>query len=86
MENQHRKITGYRELTQVEIDLMNEVKQMGKDLEELHNKLKDYTISIVDSEPCVESSEAFRWLAMGRTDMQKGLMCWTRSIAKPQFF
>jgi len=29
MENQHRKITGYRELDQVEIDLMNEVKALG---------------------------------------------------------
>ena len=26
MENQHKKIKGYRELTQAEIDLMNEVK------------------------------------------------------------
>ena len=25
VENQHRKITGYRELTQHEIDLMNEI-------------------------------------------------------------
>lgn len=29
MENQHRKITGYRELTQAEIDLMNEIKAEG---------------------------------------------------------
>ena len=28
MENQHRKITGYRELNQDEIDLMNEIKAM----------------------------------------------------------
>ena len=26
MENQHRKITGYRELSQTEIDLMNKIK------------------------------------------------------------
>ena len=30
MENQHRKIKGYRELTQVEIDLMNEIKVEGE--------------------------------------------------------
>lgn len=29
MENQHRKITGYRELDQTEIDLMNEIKALG---------------------------------------------------------
>jgi hypothetical protein len=27
MENQHRKITGYRELSQSDIDLMNEIKE-----------------------------------------------------------
>ena len=29
MENQHKKISGYCELTQAEIDLMNEVKAKG---------------------------------------------------------
>ena len=31
MENQHRKITGYRELTQIEIDLMNQAKALAKE-------------------------------------------------------
>jgi hypothetical protein len=29
MENQHRKITGYRELNQLEIELMNRIKAHG---------------------------------------------------------
>lgn len=33
MENQHRKIRGYRELNQVEIDLMNEIKTLGPQIE-----------------------------------------------------
>lgn len=33
MENQHRKIKGYRELSQAEIDLMNEVKALGPQIE-----------------------------------------------------
>ena len=33
MENQHRKISGYRELSQAEIDLMNEVKALGPTIE-----------------------------------------------------
>ena len=32
MENQHRKIAGYRELSQEEIDLMNLIKAAGADL------------------------------------------------------
>lgn len=33
MENQHRQISGYRELTKAEIDLMNEVKALGPQIE-----------------------------------------------------
>ena len=40
MENQHRQIKGYRELTQEEINLMNEVKQKGVELGELFGKLE----------------------------------------------
>lgn len=29
MDNQHKKIKGYRDLSQAEIDLMNEVKAIG---------------------------------------------------------
>lgn len=36
MENQHRKIKGYRELSQAEIDLMNEIKQKGVELGASH--------------------------------------------------
>ena len=32
MENQHRKIKGYRELSQEEIDLMNRIKTKGSEL------------------------------------------------------
>lgn len=33
MENQHRKITGYRELNAEEIALMNEIKEIGPQIE-----------------------------------------------------
>lgn len=35
MENQHRKIKGYRELSQEEIDLMNRIKAKGAEMLEL---------------------------------------------------
>lgn len=74
MENQHRKIKGYRELNQEEIDAMNEVKAMGIKLGELVEKL--------------ESNKDLdqRWVESGKTDLQKGLMALTRSIARPEFF
>ena len=39
MDNQHRKIDGYRELSQADIDMMNTVKAMGPQLEELLAKV-----------------------------------------------
>lgn len=39
MENQHRKIKGYRELSQEEIDLINRVKAKGKEMLELQAEL-----------------------------------------------
>lgn len=47
MKDQHEKIKGYRSLTQEEIDLMNEIKQKGAEIGELHKRLveklnKDY--------------------------------------------
>ena len=74
MENQHKKIKGYRELDQQEIDLMNEVKEKGKGLGELVEKLRGV--------PGLDG----RWISIGATDFQTGLMALTRSIAKPEFF
>lgn len=74
MENQHRKIKGYRELSQEEIDAMNEVKTIGVQLGELVDKLR--ANNLLDQ----------RWVSIGATDLQTGLMALTRSIAKPEFF
>jgi hypothetical protein len=35
MDNQHQKITGYRDLSQAEIDLMNKIKAAGAQLDQL---------------------------------------------------
>ena len=74
MDNQHRKIKGYRELNQDEIDAMNEVKAMGNKLSELVEKLEN------------NKDLDQRWIESGKTDLQKGLMALTRSIARPEFF
>ena len=60
MENQHRKITGYRDLTQDEIDLMNEVKAKGIELDALLKKIADTNQALHEAgEPSPFSSEAF---------------------------
>lgn len=74
MENQHRKIKGYRELSQPEIDAMNAVKEKAAEVGELVRELEE------------NKQLDQRWVAIAKTDLQKGFMAATRSIAKPDFF
>lgn len=74
MDNQHKKITGYRDLTQDEIDAMNFVKDQGAKLEVLIAKLK------------ANDELDQRWVSIAETHLQQGVMAAVRSIAKPQSF
>lgn len=42
MDNQHRKIAGYRELSPLEIDLMNRIKAKGAEMLALQVELVEY--------------------------------------------
>ena len=75
MENQHRKIKGYRELSQEDIDLMNEIKQKGIELGNMIDGLRS----------CGDTLDQ-RWVSIGATDLQTGLMALTRAVAQPEFF
>ena len=96
MDNQHRKIAGYRELTQADIDMMNTIKAMGPQLEELLAKvgghLKDARHAAHElADQGVENSrmdraQPERWAAIARTHFQEGLMALTRAVAQPTFF
>ena len=74
MDNQHKKIKGYRDLEQYEIDAMNNAKSIGMQLGELIEKLEK------------EEGIDKRWLSIAKTDLQKGIMSLVRSIAKPTVF
>lgn len=76
MENQHREIKGYRELDAGEIALMNEIKAQGIALDALVDRLRTNSSYTIDQ----------RWVAIGATDLQTGLMALTRAVAKPTFF
>ncbi len=68
------KIAGYRELNEGEVAAMNDVKGVGR-------MLGDFCeIQRADS-LCDQ-----RWVSMGISHLQQGLMCLTRAIAKPEFF
>jgi hypothetical protein len=88
VENQHRRISGYRELSQEEIDLMNEIKAKGVELGELVGNL--YTLNHINGDgsgvPTNQQLESNRWLGIGKDHLQQGLMALTRAVAKPEFF
>lgn len=95
MENQHRKISGYRELSEEEVALMNEIKAFGPQFEVLHAKIAAHlqkqkltanADGNVDERLRLVAAEPFRWLAIAKTDMQTGLMALTRAVAQPTFF
>ena len=74
MENQHKHIKGYRDLTPDEIHLMNEAKAMAEQVGALVDKIA--------ATPGVDG----RWVAVGKTDLQKGFMALIRGIAQPTTF
>ena len=87
---QQPKITGYRQLSEAEAALMNEIKEHGERLGALVDKLRDHTGVCGESTTdegcaavlCVDQ----RWVSIGATDLQTGLMALTRAVAKPTTF
>jgi len=74
VDNQHQHIKGYRDLSAEEIALMNQIKEQGVVLGELVQKLR------------AEQTVDQRWVSIGQTDLQTGLMALTRSVAQPTTF
>ena len=98
MENQHRKITGYRELDQNEINLMNEIKALGPLIENVIIKVNDHVSSqrlrangdvYAPDESLLQrldDATPERFVALAKTDFQTALMYLVRSVAQPTTF
>ena len=70
MDNQHRKIKGYRELSEAEIAGMNTMKALEQ--------------QVLDAlQQAVANGADGRWAAIAKTDLQKGFMAAGRAIARP---
>ena len=88
MENQHQKISGYRALDQVEIDLMNEAKALEAECLAFQKRVMLHLAEQEGSSPKERErqQEAFahRWAQIGKTDIETGFMALVRPIAQPQ--
>lgn len=74
MDNQHKLIKGYRDLSVEEIALMNEGKALAVSCGEFIAKLR-----------ATEGLDQ-RWVSIGATDLQTGFMAAIRGIARPETF
>ena len=74
------KVTGYRQLSEAEVALMNE----GKALAELCGA---YIAKLRAITPTVSHNGLDqRWVSIGATDIQRGFMAVIRGIAQPTTF
>lgn len=67
-------VKGYRDLSQGEVDLINEIKATGEQLGQLVNRLR--AMDDMDQ----------RWVSIGCTDLQTGVMALVRAVAQPTTF
>lgn len=98
MENQHRLIKGYRDLSQEEIDLMNRIKAKGEEVRALVQELRDSHHAEaqelgMNAMPAAERNEVFvehfdarRWTEIAQTHLQQGFMALVRAVARPGSF
>jgi hypothetical protein len=85
MENQHKHIKGYRDLSRAEIDLMNEVKAKGEELRTLIAKI-EAVVKTADDVPvgaAFEGDDPLFWLRYADGSFRTGVMYAVRAIAQP---
>lgn len=74
MDNQHKQIKGYRDLSQSEIDGMNSIKAQGEKLRQM--------IDLMRADKQLDQ----RWVSIAETHLQQGIMAAVRAVAKPESF
>jgi hypothetical protein len=74
MDNQHKHIKGYRDLTPEEIGLMNDLKVMAENV--------GTAVEILRRRDGLDQ----RWVSIGETHLQQGFMALVRAIAQPTTF
>ena len=80
-------MTGYRQLTEAEVALMNEGKALAEKCGEYIAKLRTHAdvarkTDVQQLTPPLDQ----RWISIGATDLQRGFMAVIRGIAQPTTF
>ena len=83
------KITGYRQLSEAEVALMNEGKALAEQCGEYIAKLRKFPDASTGGLPATDTDVGSldqRWISIGATDLQRGFMAVIRGIAQPTTF
>lgn len=83
------KITGYRQLSKAEADLMNEGKSLAEQCGAYIAKLRTHPQAKPEQAPTEDGALQpldQRWISIGATDLQRGFMAVIRGIAQPTTF
>lgn len=78
------KVTGYRQLNEAEVALMNEGKDLAEQVGTYIAKLRAVGGSPNGTAPGLSLDQ--RWVSIGATDIQRGFMAVIRGIAQPTTF
>lgn len=78
---EEQKITGYRQLSEAEVALINEGKALAEQCGAFIDKLRANGTGPA-GEPVLDQ----RWISIGTTDLQRGFMAVIRGIAQPTTF
>lgn len=74
MNSPENGLTGYRQLSPMETARINEIKAKGEEVGKMVAELRN------------DDKVDQRWVSIGATHMQEGLMALTRAVAKPTTF
>lgn len=74
MDNQHKKIKGYRDLSEYEILQMNNIKETGEILRTMIGSMR------------LSDGLDQRWVSIAETHLQQGIMAAVRAVAQPESF
>lgn len=83
------KITGYRQLSEAEVALMNEGKALAEQCGAYISKLRNHRVPVEEGTQTLGGPGASldqRWISIGATDLQRGFMAVIRGIAQPTTF
>jgi hypothetical protein len=75
MKDQHAKIAGYRDLEEGDLKLINHLKGIEHNCGVLLTSMEG---PLKEADP-----EALRWLALGRTHIETGIMYAIKAVARP---